>query len=349
MSNIVDFPKQEPSEEEAAFDQAGEWIAKIDRGLSEDERGEIQRWLSVANHRKILFQMATIWDKMEDLNRLADLFEVPASKAEPRGLPAATLRRYMGYSGALAAAVLLAVLVVFVKPLISSDHKVFRASYVTAKGEHSTFNLQDGSTLVLNTNARVDLMFTPEQRLLILKQGEMNIEVAHDASRPLNVKAGGKIVQAVGTAFNIQINANKEVELIVTDGKVRVENASAEAVDKPIGRLPSSSMTVAKGEKVLLGSANEKVVRMKDSDIAVDLGWRQGNLIFRGETLEEALAEVTRYTDVKFEISDNNIRQTHIAGLFKVGDIDGLLATLNKNFNISSERVGEDKVVLKAE
>jgi transmembrane sensor len=87
---------------------------------------------------------------------------------------------------------------------------------------------------------------------------------------------------------------------------------------------------------------------MEDADIAVDLGWKQGNLIFRGETLEQALSEVTRYTDIEFEILDSEIRHKQIAGLFKIGDINGLLATLDKNFQIQSERVHSRKIKLKA-
>ncbi len=76
------------------------------------------------------------------------------------------------------------------------------------------------------------------------------------------------------------------------------------------------------------------------------MSWRQGNLIFRGESLEDAVAEIGRYTTVEFVILDDDLRKVRIAGLFKAGDVDGLLATLRENFNISYQHTGDGKIVL---
>ncbi len=45
---------------------------------------------------------------------------------------------------------------------------------------------------------------------------------------------------------------------------------------------------------------------------------------------------------------DEQIRHARIAGLFKAGDVDGLLATLTRNFNIESERLDDNKILLRA-
>ena len=113
-------------------------------------------------------------------------------------------------------------------------------------------------------------------------------------------------------------------------------------------RLPDTAMAVKKGEKVVLGAAHETVAKADDSDISAQLSWRQGNLVFRGETLEDALIEINRYTSVQFEVADEHIKQERIAGLFKAGDVDGLLAALEQNFNILSQRIGNNKIRLRA-
>ena len=69
---------------------------------------------------------------------------------------------------------------------------------------------------------------------------------------------------------------------------------------------------------------------------------------FREKTLEEAIHEISRYTSVEFEILDDNIRAVRVAGLFKAGDINGLLLTLRENFQIPSQRVGTERVLLGA-
>jgi transmembrane sensor len=206
--------------------------------------------------------------------------------------------------------------------------------------------------LTLNTNSLIRVNYNALQRVLVLERGEMSIEVAHDARRPLSVMAGQKVVQAVGTAFNVQIIDEGQVELIVTEGTVMVADnveprGSGAAVD-PARTVGATPRTVTKGERVLLGADRETISKVSDSALSAELSWRQGNLIFRGETLAVAIAEVSRYTPVRFEIADERLNELRIGGLFKAGDVDGLLATLKENFNIDSERLDAERVLLKA-
>ena len=58
------------------------------------------------------------------------------------------------------------------------------------------------------------------------------------------------------------------------------------------------------------------------------------------------MKEVSRYTSIAFVFLDDDLKKVRIAGLFKAGDVDGLLAVLRQNFDIAYERVGEEKVLL---
>ncbi len=345
MSKIIEFPNRD-----AIYDQASLWIARMDRELTAAEQQELAQWLAASEqHRTILFEMAELWDKMDSLARLADLFQAPTTP----------LRKPRFY-GAIAASVALVALVVgwnlapqvpqqFLS-LLPFQQQMVDGIYETAVGEHSTVNLPDGSQLILNTNTRVSVKYSDEHRLFLLERGEMNIEVAHDKERPLSVMAGDKVVQAVGTAFNVHLKADNQVALLVTDGKVLVaQQSQPQNLDKVVAsRLPASALAVSKGEKIVLGAAQAKVDKINDNDIAAKLSWRQGNLVFRGETLEEALTEINRYTSVQFEIADEQIKHERIAGLFKAGDVDGLLAALEQNFNIHNQRLGNNKIRLSA-
>lgn len=346
MSTIIGFPNREQ-----ISDQASLWIARLDRELSAQEQHELSQWLAASEqHRKVLFEMAELWDKMDSLARLADLFQAPQQ---------APIRKPRFY-GAIAASLLLVALIfgwqlTSVQPAsliawLHSDPAVVDGVYETAVGEHSNVNLPDGSVLVLNTNSRVTVKYSEGHRLFLLERGELNIEVAHDKSRPLSVIAGNKVMQAVGTAFNVRIRNDNEVALLVTDGKVLVAKQEAQkTIEKIVAeRLPSTSMAVAQGEKVLLGAPEETIAKADDNDITAQLSWRQGNLVFRGETLEDALVEINRYTSVRFEVADESIKQERIAGLFKAGDVDGLLAALEQNFNIQNQRIGNNKILLSA-
>jgi transmembrane sensor len=69
-------------------------------------------------------------------------------------------------------------------------------------------------------------------------------------------------------------------------------------------------------------------------------------LVFTGEPLDEALAEVSRYTTTTFEIDDDALTKIKVAGYFKANDIDGLLKSLSSNFNIQFEKINNTSIRL---
>jgi len=224
-------------------------------------------------------------------------------------------------------------------------------SYQTAIGEQSIVMLPDGTKMTLNTNTSVTVAYSDQQRLLHLTQGELHVSVAKDKNRPLSVMAGGQVIQALGTEFNIEITSEQKIELVVTEGKVKV--GIQEKPEKQIASiepltLPSDALTVSAGEEIMLGESKEQITEVTAEEIAVKLSWQQGNLIFRGESLEEAVKEIGRYTSVEFIFINEHLKTMRVAGLFKAGDVEGLLATLRENFDIVSERDGAGNVLLKS-
>lgn len=356
MSNVYRLP-----DPERCLDEASEWLAKLDRGLDESETREFQRWLAASRENHDTFmQVAELWDKMDILSRLADLFP-PSAEKKPRPSPNLLAPGLL----AAAASVLLLVGAVLwqsgalpgVLPLPESRmaSNVDRL-YETAIGEHSTVNLPDGSVLVLNTDSLVRVHYTAAHRLIELERGELNVQVAHDKQRPLSVLAAGRVVQAVGTAFNVQLLRDRRVELIVTEGRVRVAGREDEA-SGPARRepkpLPATATAVSGGERLLMSERQpqvepEQVEKMEPADMDARLSWRSGNLVFRGEPLEQAMAEISRYTSVEFRIEDEQLKDVRVAGLFRTGDVKGLLSTLDSNFDIASERLDAQTVVLRA-
>ena len=341
-------------DEEKRLGDASDWLAKIDRNITEQEKSALQTWLSLsAKNTKVLLDVAHLWDKMDDLSRLSDLFPQPSPS---------TTKKHSVWLSAMAASVFFVITLGFYQNGFNfslfgqaeqSAVVAMQMNYQTGVGESNTINLPDNSKIILNTNSFVQVRYTSSARIIDLQRGEIHIDVAHDKTRPLSVIAGGKVIQAVGTAFNVEVR-NDLVELIVTDGKVLVasrNNALANTdIDEMAKRLSKNSMAIAKGEKVdlpLTGNAIGKIVKVDPIEVAANLSWRQGNLIFRGESLAEAMAEISRYTEITFELADDEqLQQVQVAGMFKTGDVAGLLEVLSNNFNISYKKVGHDKIIL---
>ena len=339
MNNIRSMPCNDP-----LYDQASQWIVKMDKGLSRDEETALREWLQAdPQSYAILMEMTRLWDKMDAMSRLSDLF------AKPTVTPSWRSVRNVRALSAMAASVVLAA-VVGLWALLGGLN-LNSAVYQTAVGEQSSVMLPDGTQLTLNTNTKVTVHYTEQQRQLQLSSGEIHISVAKDPQRPLSVMAAGQLVQALGTEFNIEITDQQNIELVVTEGRVKVAvqpNSPAQLSRQAQQPQPDNTLTLAAGEQVTLGSHNQAVTQVSADELEVKLSWREGNLIFRGESLEEAVKEIGRYTSVEFIFINEDLKKMRVAGMFKAGDVEGLLATLRENFNIVSERDGAGNVLLSA-
>jgi transmembrane sensor len=348
MSNVHEL---RPGGEDEAMAQACDWLARLERGLKAAEEEQLRAWIDAdSNHLRVFLEVAQLWDKMDSLSCLADLF------------PAQATQRREGLRGltALAASLLIAVCLGLLyyagmgtedkgAPELASDA---RNVYETRVGEQSTVYLVDGSALTLNTNSRVSVEYTDRERRVILERGEVFVDVAHDPSKPLSVRAGDQLVTAIGTAFNVEITDRHQVEVIVTEGKVVVAVAPPpQASRNDTARPPTqagAAHALGAGEGILVGQATDATELIESTEIDVKLSWRGGNLVFRGETLADALDEIERYTEVGFVIVDEHLKETRIAGLFKAGDVDGLLQTLADNFDIVARRENNKIIALSA-
>ena len=347
MSNIYDIRKRSASLEQCS-EAAGDWIAKMDKGLSEAEMHALRAWLKAdPMNESELLQMARMWDKMDILMRLSEVF--PHSKQDH-----APERTRWTYRFAMAASLVCALMVAFIlngsQFELSSELHADVATYETSIGGLSKIALSDGSEITLNTGSRVEVSYSNQQRVVKLERGEMHIDVAHDAARPLSVIAAGRVVQAIGTAFSVKIQTPERIEVVVDDGRVRIgmHEKYTVAFDhrESINILDDQSLVVIKGRRLILDEKVERLEVLEPEDMTAQLSWRSGNIIFRGESLATAVAEVGRYTPVEFVFLDPKLKQLRVAGLFKAGDVSGFLSTLEANFNILSERDDNEQIFL---
>lgn len=359
MNEVAQFPSRL-----RAYETAAAWLARLDRGVSAEEQAEFQRWLErEPEGRRAFVELAMLWDEAQVLSSLAGVFPLTRRSATPRGRWVRA--GWIGAGTAAAATVLALALLLGGHPSTPAARRNaaapprFAAVFRTGIGEHTTQDLPDGSMVTMNTDTALEVAFTAETRVVHLRRGEALFEVAHDVSHPFDVHAGGHVVRAVGTAFDVRLDSGGGVQVVVTAGKVRVARAEASGEGAP-GAYPASGAprlavvetTLVKGEAAALAGlatstdSAPQVTRLGPSDIDVKLAWQRGMLIFRGERLENVLAEFRRYTTLRFVLADHSLAGVRVGGYFRAGDVDGLLTALRENFHIESERVGIDRVVL---
>ena len=69
------------------------------------------------------------------------------------------------------------------------------------------------------------------------------------------------------------------------------------------------------GETMVATSTSISVMRKSDHDLANELGWRRGMLVFNGTPLAEAVREINRYNRRKIVIADPKLENILTATL----------------------------------
>lgn len=326
----------------ALEDAAGEWIARLEADdVSDDDRRRFAEWLAEdRRHREVFEAMRDSWHRLDALGAL--VYGVPEEDARA---PARSSRRLPAvWAGA--AALLLAVGI----GLWQGLRPPAPVHYETAVGHQLSVSLDDGSTIDLNTDTLVEVGYSDTERTIRLVHGEAHFTVEKDAERPFVVHAGDGQVTAIGTRFNVYLTPTRGVEVTVTEGIVEVASAkeSAGVADAAaLQRRPLRTALVSEGQHVQYEKQVGVVADIATPKVERRLAWRQGMLSFDGETLEEVVAEVSRYTNVRFVIADPELRELQVGGYFKSNDLAALETLLESAFDIDVRREGQRVVLTK--
>ena len=352
MSNISQFHTKEQIQEQACL-----WISRMDRGLSPTEQRELVVWCNQnTKHHATLLEMASYWDDVSVLNELSGLFPLEQTKKQSNHIVSIALAASVALVTLFSTNALMNKSFLPFIPSLNEQALTQIQTLTSPIGEQSTYTMSDGTHIQLNTNSVVEVAYTASYRQLTLVKGEARFDVAKDKSRPFTVTSGEKSFTALGTIFNVQKDDDHEMELMVTEGRVLITKANEaievikQALISSENNTPANDLLgtiVTSGEKAIIEYNNESPIQKVSLDqVQRDLAWQQGMLIFDGESLSNALTEISRYTPNRFEIADPKIASMKVSGYFKANDVDGLLASLHSNFNISFTKNKTNTILL---
>ena len=326
------------------------WLARLERGLRGDEGAQLREWLADKAHRTEILDAARLWHGPEILAVLKGL--VPQTELTVRKSPFRQhFHTILGWSalvvivGVAVGAMTGFVKLPFIDERLRREHEVF----ATSIGERRDVTLADNTVVTLNTGSRMSVDFSTGARDVYLLRGEATFHVAPDAARPFIVNAGMRRFQATGTRFNVRVISRELTELTVTDGTVKVMDAPPRLPETPAQRratLLYGETTVQALQTAQVEPGFQSVSPIDASDAEARLAWQRGLIIFDDEALQDALAEVDRYTTTQFVMADEKVRHVRIGGSFRTGDVDGLLSSLKDKFRVDWKRDAQGRIVL---
>lgn len=197
----------------------------------------------------------------------------------------------------------------------SQPGQALLADYSTGNGQRRHLQLADGSALVLNAGSAVDLQFSASQRLLLLRHGELVVQVAADANRAFIVRSAQGDVQALGTRFLVRQEADA-TRVVVLEHSVRLTLANG------------ATQVLQQGQGALLG---ERRIDLLSGEQQHQADWLQGRLSVLDAPLSNVIDALRPYHRGYIRVSPE-IRGLRVQGVFPLDDsqrsLDALLETL---------------------
>jgi transmembrane sensor len=304
---------------------AAAWLAREDRGLDAQEQAAMQAWLAETSLNRVTYlRMKAVWNQAD---RLAAL-RVPGRDLYPRPSWLASHGRLLAAAG-----LLLALAGAGAFHLL--NRQPVPQIYATQVGGSQQVRLADGTRMELNTDTRVRAEVTSTSRTVTLDSGEAYFDVVHDEKRPFTVYAGNRRITDLGTRFSVY-RKNDDVRVTVQEGRVRVDVLNNPAIASPV---------VAEGGHAVIAHGAETLLIAKSSrDIANDLSWRGGMLVFNQQTLSEVAEQFNRYNNQQIVV-EGGARRIRIGGSFRQDNVAGFAALLHQGFGLTVSRRGDDIIV----
>jgi len=303
---------------------AAEWLARRDRGdWSEADQAALDAWLSESwSHTVAYWRLDAAWNRAD---RLGALRQQKNESAAPRRAPVWPLMFRTA-----AALVLVAVLAVAGAQMLHKQPDIAR-SYSTAIGGRETVSFADGSKIELNTNTAIRARMTTAERTIWLDRGEAYFVVKHDPAHPFVVYAAGRRITDLGTNFLVRRDAST-LEVALVKGSVRVGAPGASRLLKP------GDVAVASAESMV-------ITKKTPHELADELSWQRGVLVFDNAPLAEVAAELNRYNRQKLVIADSGAAKLAVVGTFRTDDVEGFTDIVRAVFKLRVRNEG-DRIVI---
>lgn len=301
-------PVRPPSR--AHLQTAVQWYLTLnDTDVSPDQHLAWQNWLA-ANP-----EHAKAWARVEKIQQ--QLRGVPHNLALPI-LSEVGVRRRQG---------LKMLVILAASATLFGGYRIspYSADFATGTGQRRQVTLPDGSQLELNTDTRVNIAYSAQERLILLRRGEVLITTATDRppARPLRVETPHGRVLALGTRFDVRLHTGFST--------VTVQEHS---VDVSPHDTPQHVQRVNEGQALTFGSSQLGSLR---SAAVESTAWTQGLLVALNWRLEDFVRELARYCSGYLGCTDE-VAQLRISGTFRLDDVDGILANLQVSLPVKVRR-----------
>lgn len=197
----------------------------------------------------------------------------------------------------------------------------------SSTGEQRRVQLDDGSLVQLNSDSAVDSDFDAQRRLLILRRGEVIVNVGADEhaahARPFWVQTRDGIMRAQSPRF-LARERDDGTLLAVQGGTVTVFPGASQTL------AASSSRSAQTANQLLFTSSGAREFRDNGLDV---WGWNDGVISARNMRLGDFIAELSRYRPGVLRCA-KEVADLRVSGTFQLADNDQVLTLVAQSLHL---------------
>ena len=318
-------------DQQRRLEEAAEWRVRLGRNPSLGQAPEYLHWSSDPLNASASEAVSQGWASVGALETSPEMLEL--RRQALTNLRRAGARRWHTRKVKLGAAVAAVVIgVIGAATLYLGPH--LPTYYQTDIGERRVVALPDGSRISMDSDTRVRVAYQKTARSITLDRGRSRFDVAHDSSRPFTVTAGPRTVVAVGTSFDVE-RLQSTVLITLIQGQVVIEGAEPELTTPTISLNAGQQLVITRDMQPNIVAADPQVAR----------AWESGRLLFRDESLGDAVARVNRYTAHPIQI-DPSIASIRVSGVFNAGDIGSFVSAVTSYFAVQASTTRDNSILL---
>jgi transmembrane sensor len=341
---------------ESAFDEAVEWLVRVSQCYSLETRLALLAWLRESPlHVEALLLTAVTCREFAgaDLMVKSAISEAVTAACEcsrvndesytqPRYLPRSPRMVLAGACSAVS--VVVAVLVVWFQKPTAGLESQRAVVYVKAQ----SYQLGNLSTMNLGSRSHAEVRpYGPNGlgSVVDLVQGNAEFSGVHDDARPLRVRVGHAVIDAIGTDFRVQREGDT-TQVTVMDGRVKLgcDEPGSSTVDQSLAGSTHSGTLLSKGQSGTVYSSDcSGSVTVKDiPGVAVrekaqtPPEW----LVFveTTTTVQKAVDTFNRYNTRRMEVKDSELGEQPVGGRFRTTDPSNFILFLEVNFGAKASQ-----------
>jgi transmembrane sensor len=317
--------RNDPVLSEEVRGEAAAWIARLhDQRRGPELESELHDWLGESEeHRRAFNRMTQVWEQAGRI-RMRARDEVSAIRQARRS-------RFSPWAATLAATL---VLVVITAAYYWRDN----AALITAVGQQQVRVLRDGTRVVLNTDTRIEVNYDEQMRRVRLVRGEAWFDVSKRPTWPFLVSVGDQEIRALGTSFIVRHDDDQDLSITLVEGRISVAPIASDGEAPPQG-----SQVLIPGQRLVLSRHHAPTVDRPE--LSRVTAWERGRVEFDETPLKDATTEMNRYSTTRVAVSDTEVAQLRVGGVFRAGDSDEFVKIVTAAFGLRAERNGGDIVL----